>query len=191
VTEKCVLGFVHWLVLTRNLKASSVNGYLSGIRKLHVVKGAALPEIRSELVCMVLDGVKNMDSMKKLTQVHQERQPVTADIMKLLKVQFTAWDADPVDRLTAWLVCSLLFHAACRGGELLCRTVENFDPAVNLLRRDLFLTQEPHGKRVLQLKIKAPKENKDNRAVIIDVFESGLLICPIKAFVLWERANVQ
>jgi len=41
----------------------------------------------------------------------------------------------------------------------------------------------------LQLKLKSPKENKDNRAVIIDVFQSDTQICPIRAFRKWEQAT--
>jgi len=116
VTEKVVLGFVHWLAFERNLKANSISGYLAGIRKLHIMKGAPVSEIRSELISMVIDEKRNMDAADRLQQHSKERQPVTLDIMKLLKAQLRKWNSHPQDRLTAWLVCTLLFHAACRGG---------------------------------------------------------------------------
>jgi len=189
VSEKCMLGFVHWLAFERQLKASSISGYLAGIRKLHIMKGIEVPEIRTELVNMVLDGKKNMDATSRLQQVQKERQPVTIDIMKLLKTQIMQWQAHQQDKLTAWVVCSLLFHAACRGGELLCRTKDTFDPAVNLLRKDLYMVGRNTEKASLQVKLKTPKESKDNRAVIVDVFGTGSQICPLRAFTKWERAT--
>jgi len=50
VTEKVILGFIHWLAFKRGLKAGSISGYLSGIKKLHIMKGAEEPKIRTELV---------------------------------------------------------------------------------------------------------------------------------------------
>jgi len=187
VSEKVILGFIHWLAFKRGLKAGSISGYLSGIKKLHIIKGAEEPKIRTELVNMVLEGKKNMDAAARLSGPNSERQPVTLDIMKLLKAQLNTWQASPWDRQTAWLVCTLLFHSACRGGELLCKSNKVFDPAVDLLRKDITLTdKQGTGKSTLQLRIKTPKESKDNRAVIVDILESGSAICPVRAYKKWN-----
>jgi len=189
VSEKNILGFIHWLAYERGLKAATVSGYIAGVRKLHIVKGLEEPKLRTELVAMVLEGRKNLEAVERLSQATQERQPVTMDVMLLLKAQLMSWDSHPTDRMTAWCICTLLFHGACRGGELLCKFSQEFDPAVNLLRKDLQLCEDKETGKTLQLKLKLPKENKDRRATIVDVFESGSRICPVRAFTKWEKAT--
>lgn len=189
IQEETVLGFVHWLAFERGLKATSVNSYLAGIRKLHLIKGVEEPKLRSELVNMILEGKKNMDATARLANPPQERQPVTIDVMKLLKIQLAAWDSSVWNRATAWLICSLLFHAACRGNELLCKSAASYDPTVELLREDITLTQKGTSaqNKVISIKLKNPKESKDNRASIVDVFETKSAICPVRAFQKWEK----
>jgi len=187
--EETVLGFVHWLAFEKGLKATSISGYLAGIKKLHLIKGAPEPKLRSELINMILEGKKNMDAQARLQNPSSERQPVTVDVMKLLKVQLVSWDSSEANKATAWLICSLLFHGACRGGELLCKTANCFDPNVNLLRRDVQYSDKSSEAvgAVISLKLKNPKESKDNRAAIVDIYETKSAICPVKAFKKWSR----
>jgi len=188
IQEVTVLGFVHWLAYKRNLKAGTISGYLAGIRNLHIMKGLPEPEMRSELVKLVLEGRKNIEAIQKLAGTKRERQPVTTDILRLLKARLNSWTGNRVDKLTAWLVCSLLFHAACRGGELLCKREDFFDPAVELLRQDMLLKQNSatDGGMTIQLKLKQPKEAKDRRATVVDIFETKTDICPVRAFRKWQ-----
>jgi len=190
ISEVVTLGFVHWLAYKRGLKASTINGYLAGVRNLHIMKGLPEPKIRTDLVKMVIEGRKNIDAINRLSVGKKERQPVSLDLMKLLKARIYGMQAAVQDKLTAWLVCTLALHAACRGGELLCKTEESFDPAVELLREDVqmkVIISERKTSESLQLRLKMPKESKDNRATIVDVFETGSEICPVKAFKKWQK----
>jgi len=191
VEEKTILGFVHWLAYKRNLKAGTISGYLAGIRNLHIMKGLPEPELRSELIKLVLEGRKNIEAIQRLSGDKKERQPVTTDIMKLLKTRLANWSGGRIDKMTAWLICSLLFHAACRGGELLCKREDIFDPAVELLRQDtLFrsaISSNGEEKGTVQLRLKLPKEAKDRRATVVDVFETSTSICPVRAFRKWQK----
>jgi len=193
--ESTLLGFVHWLAYKKGLKAGTISGYISGVRNLHIMKGLEEPKLRSNLLRMVLEGRRNLDAIDKTSTTKQERQPVTKDIMHLLKAKLSSWQTQPVDKLTAWAVCTLLFHGACRGGELLCKSERTFDPAVDMLRKDVSLRIGGAGTvgnsqdKSVQLKLKMPKEAKDRRAVIVDIYESGSVICPIRAVEKWLRAT--
>ena len=189
VTEKVTLGFIHWLAFKRGIKASTIKNYLAGIRKLHIVKGFPEPNLNSEIVKMVLCGRSNIEAAERLRQGAGERQPVTRDILELIKIRLKCWSASEMDKLTVWLVCSLLFHGAFRGGELLSKRVGEFDPAFVLLRKDLAIVREGNGKETVQVKVKAPKERKDNRAIIIDVFQNDSKVCPVRAFRKWWSAT--
>jgi len=194
IQEETILRFVHWLAYKRNLKAGTISGYLAGIRNLHIMKGLPEPEMRSELVKLILEGRKNIETIQRLAGTKKERQPVTMDILRLLKTRLAGWTGGRVDKMTAWLVFTLLFHAACRGGELLCKREDAFDPAVELLRQDIVLKQAggegQDEAATVQMKIKLPKEARDKRATIVDVFETRSDICPVRAFRKWQKETV-
>jgi len=191
VSETVITGFVHWLVISKGVKSATVSGYLAGIRKLHIIKGLPAPVIRSELIQMVLKGRKNIEDAIRLRQGGNERQPVTPDILELIKIRLRAWEVAEIDKCLVWTVCTLLFHGAFRGGELLCKSSSQFDPAFDLLRRDIVLISDSNNSSLssIQVKVKAPKERKDNRAEIVDVYQSDTKICPVRAFRKWHAAT--
>jgi hypothetical protein len=180
VTEETILGFIHWLAFDRNLTAASISGYLAGVKKLHAVKGLPEPVLRTKLVQMVLDGKKNLEAANKLRS-KKKRQAVTPDIMSLLKAKIREWENEKKNKLTVWTVCSLLFHGAFRGGELLCRSTSWFDPAYTLLKRDIAIAEGSDKKQVVQIRLKAPKEDKKGSEIIVDVFQTDTAICPARA----------
>jgi hypothetical protein len=186
ISEETMLGFIHWLLFERNLMAASVSGYLAGIRKLHIVKGLPEPTIRTRMVQMILDGKKNMEAAAGL-KGDVRRGPVTHEIMTLLKARIREWQTDNVSKVTLWAVSTLLFHGAFRGGELLSRTASTFDPAYTLLRRDVVVVEDSCGQAVVQVNIKAPKEEKSRAAVIVDVYQTDTTMCPAKAVMRWLR----
>jgi hypothetical protein len=186
--ESTILGFVHWLVFERNLAAASVSGYLAGIKKLHLVNGLPEPSLRTNLIKMVLEGKKNVEAACRLRE-GIKRKPVTPDIMLLLKARVRESDLANFDKLSIWAVSSLLFHGAFRGGEILCRSVSSFDPAFTLLKKDVVIVEDREGKKVVQVRIKAPKEDKSSSAVVVDVFQTDTEICPAKAVGKWLKAS--
>lgn len=191
VSHSVLLGFVHWLAYKKQLKAGTISSYLAGIKKLYVVNGIPEPNLRTDLVQMVLHGRKNIEAADRLRGNKQQRQPVTPDILLLLKNRLIHWQASTWDKVTSWTVATLLFHGALRGGELLSKSTEQFDPAFTLLRQDLKLVvdKEKGGQAVLQVKLKAPKEDKDTKALIVDIFQSNTSICPVRAFAKWEKMS--
>ena len=189
--ENTLLLFVHWLVFKKGKKSSTVNNYLAGVRKLHIMKGMPTPTLKTELVKMILSGRKNIEDAHRLREGGQERQPVTPAILELLKARLREWQASGTDKCTVWTAASLLFHGAFRGGELLSKSKSVFDPAFVLLRRDIAITpdSEFHGQETVQVKVKAPKERRDNRAVIVDVYQANTAICPVRATKKWWHAT--
>jgi hypothetical protein len=188
VSEKTVLEFVHWLIFDRKLSAASISGYLAGVKKLHIVKGLPEPALRTNLIKMVLEGKKNLESTNR-HKVVSKRQPVTPAIMELLKIKIQKWQDEPKNKITVWAVCSLLFHGAFRGAELLSQNTGVFDPDYSLLREDICSVESGEGKSVVQVKIKAPKESKNGAGVIIDVFQTDSNICPVRAVKKWREAT--
>jgi Phage integrase SAM-like domain len=79
--ESTLLNFIHWLAYDRGVSAATINGYLAGVRKIHVMRGFPEPQFRTQLVKMVLEGRKNMEAADRLRRRAKGRQPVTIDIL--------------------------------------------------------------------------------------------------------------
>jgi hypothetical protein len=188
VDENTVLEFVHWLIFTRNLSSASISGYLAGIKKLHVVKGLQEPRIRTNLVKMVLEGKKNMEAASGQIR-DSKRAVVTPLIMKLIKAKLHQWDATKVDKLMAWAVCSLLFHGALRGAELLASNTGQYDPVYTLRRCDICRVVQNTREVIIQIKLKSPKESKSRAGVVVDIYQTNTDMCPARAVSKWLAAT--
>jgi hypothetical protein len=131
--QEQILIFVDWLIRKRGVKHGTVSNYLAGIRQLHVMKGIAVPEIRSKLVNLIITGKKNMDRMEQWRQVDKSRLPVTLSVMSLLKATLREADMMNQEKLLTWAVCCLTFNGAFRIHELLSKEEGRFDPIFTLL----------------------------------------------------------
>jgi hypothetical protein len=188
ISEETTLKFVHWLMFNRGLSAPSISGYLAGVKKLHVIKGLKESHLRTELVQMVLEGKKNIEAAARQLD-GKKRQPMTPEIMGLLKARIKEWNTGNLDKLTVWAVSSLMFHGAFRSGELLAKNVAFFDPAYTLLRRDILLSESEAGEFVVQILVKAPKESKNGSATVVDIFKTDTDMCPARAVKKWWNAS--
>jgi integrase len=188
VPETVIIKFVLWLAYDRNLSSNSINTYLAGIRQAHLNKGIAAPVIRSERVNLLLKGKANADLSKKKEDKQQRRQPITPDLLKLIKARINDLQLLLVDKRMLWTVTALLFFGALRGKEILRSSVLEFDPQFVLCSQDICILNE-RSEMKLQLKIKAPKESKKGEDTIVDIFQADPAICPVSAFAKWRALN--
>jgi hypothetical protein len=188
LSQDDLLEFIGWLISERNVKVGTINSYLSGIRQMHILKGMEPPTIRTSIVKFLLQGKKNLDNIKARTEKTVKRLPMTMNVMRLLKEEIIRWEVDIDQKLLFWAVATMAFHGAFRIHELLCKIESQFDPDFALLARDVKI-KEVEGGKVLEVKLKCPKESKTDKAVVIDIFESGGSLCPIKAFTRWANRN--
>ena len=186
--EEDIVVYLGWLLGKRKLKATTVNGYLSGLKQLHVMKGIEPPVIRTSIVNCILKGQGNIDNIKKRTDGKPRRLPMTMTMMKLLKETIRTWEAPIMRKLLMWSVCSLAFHGAFRIHELLTKVETAFDPDFSLLSEDITVrTKNNNGRdKYLEVKIKCPKESRTGKVVVLEVHESKGSLCPVKAFERWE-----
>ena len=186
--ENTVLAFVHWLAFRRGSKASTIDTYLSGIRQLHVERGLPTDNIRTDRVKTILKGLKNKNLAEDRKEGVEKRKPITTDILLVLKGKLAEADMNGRDQRLVWTVSSILFHGAFRVHELLCKKQSSFDPDFTLLGRDVKLVTQG-GREVLQLRIKAPKEQKVGKDVIVDVYSTDSELCPVRAFKKWIKVK--
>jgi len=194
VAEKTILVFVHWLLKVRKVSGSTVESYLAGIRCAHISQGLAAPQIRTDLINLIIRGKKNIQAAERRAAKVQTREPVTQDILALLKARLQVWAAPKADRRLIWAVATVCFHGAFRLGELLCKSERVFDPQYVLLSKDMDIDPQytqNQSKGVLRLRLKSPKEDKQNRSLIVDVFGTGNNLCPVKATKAWLEASAE
>jgi hypothetical protein len=191
IGEGDMLNFIHWLAYERGVSAASINGYIAGVKKIHIIRGFAEPQLRTQLVKMVLEGRKNMEAADRLRRRVQGRQPVTVDILKIIKNRLVEWQAPNADKVSIWAICTLLFNGALRGGEVMSRSAFTFDPACTLLRADITVVEDckEKGKNMVQLRVKMPKEDRKGEITVVDVYQAEDDICPVRAVKKWMRVT--
>jgi hypothetical protein len=184
LTEKQVLVFVDWLARVRGLKSTTINSYLAGLRQLHIVTGLPAPELRSELVKLVLKGISNQNGIAKRQKNWEGRLPMTVTTMLLFKNLIRTSKFSEPDKALIWAASTVAFAGAFRIHEILAKTESTFDPNFTLLTEDINLTSS-NGQEILHVKLKCPKESKSAAPTIVDIFQNAGKICPIRAFRKW------
>ena len=187
LSEEDCLEFAGWLLEVRKVKTSTVSSYLSGLRQLHIMKGMEPPMVRSGLFKFLMKGRKNMENIKSRREEEGGRLLMTMNMMRLLKTKIIDWEVSTMQKLLMWSVATLAFHGALRIHEILNRCESEFDPDFSFLTEDLQLLEKKiDNRRVLQLRLKCPKESKKGKAVIVEVYETQGTLCPVKAFERWK-----
>ena len=184
--ENKTLLFIGWL-LKKGLSASTIESYLSGLRQGHLLEGHSICSLRTPLVNQVVQGRKNQQAVEKLIIAPQERLPVTPNMLLLIKKDLKSAPLPKVTKLLIWSAATLLFHGGFRGGELLAKKDQAFDPSSTLLGKDIsLLNVRIKGEKIqlLQVCLKLEKTNKSEKVNIIDVYASNGHTCPVKA---WKK----
>jgi len=187
-----VLLFVSWLLTIRGVKAATAESYLSALRQIHLTKGMIVPILRPDIVKTIIMGAKHQDIIKERLENKPKRIPVTVDMLKMIKIELGGMRIPQERRRLIWAVCTLNFFGGFRVHETLSKAEGYFDPAFTLLSRDIKIKQIIVGKtkeKILEVKLKSPKEDKTGKTIIVDIYESHGLLCPVKAFEKWKRTN--
>lgn len=187
-----VLLFTSWLLTTRKVKTSSAEVYLSALRQIHLIKGLVIPVLRPDIVKTILQGSKHQDTIRDRMENKPKRLPVTENMMKMIKLELGSQGYSLKKMRLIWAVCSISFFGGTRVHELLCRKEGSYDPCFTLLWDEIQIKEVKIGKtteEILQIKIKSPKEDRIGREVLIDIYASHGLLCPVKAFKKWLKTK--
>ena len=194
-TPRMTVAYVAYMLgKPKPCKGETVEKYFSGLRMLHLEEGFNPPCLRSNLVKHILTGAKKMDAERERLEGKAERLAVDVEIMRLLKQAIKCkqqWSI--AKKRLVWCICCLAFNGSFRIHELLSREEETFDPTQTLLVRDvkeLEVTVGGEDMMVIQVHLKAPKEQKLSEGVKVEVFpcpESDF--CPLRALRKWKKVS--
>lgn len=163
-TSRHLVRFVSFLHLTKNLKADTINNYISGVRTLHELVELEPPKITYVIKTMI-KGVRSRDKRPRKQAV-----PIEPEIfMKLLPhVNFR-----DKKELVAWVALLMGFHLLLRPSNLTSISKHRFDPQINLTRQDFRMKRD-----VMLVHIKWTKtlQYKEKKLLIpvISFTETGL-----------------
>ena len=84
--------YINYLLHARNVKSSTCEKYLSGIRMYHLAMGFDAPVLRPAIVSLLLRGRENHEDIQAKLDNKEKRIAVTVPVMKLLKRRIRKMD---------------------------------------------------------------------------------------------------
>ena len=183
-----MLTLVGWMI-KRRLKGTTMSKYISALRMYHLSMGHNEPVLREPIIKLILKGKSNWDNVQKKISGEVGRLPVTSLVMKLIKRKAIKEDMLPLDRMLFWAVSCILWNGSFRVHEILSRTENEYDPQSTLLWEDVTMKSvQIEGKTVqaIAFRIKSPKVDRVGTGDFIEIYETGLYNCPVKALNRWR-----
>ena len=158
----------------------------------HITKGFIPPNLRPEVVKMMLSGKGHEDAL--VDRDEDDKVPVYLEHLRLLKT-LLARDTTMLagEKAATWATATLAFWGSFRLSELLSSHARSIDHKVDLLRRDIRIDSrvvDRKTRNIMIVSLKSPKEAKNNKeAIKIEVFAmpSALDLCPVQAFKKYEK----
>jgi len=185
INNTTLVKFVLWLACDRKVSHATAKVYLSGIKQLHIQHGVECPNIYSDTINNLMQGLRNAEfTIPK----ENKRNAATAEDLRTLKKALTEQARPTSEKRLIWAASTLLFFGAFRASEILCRDRHSFDPSFCLCKEDVKLEKGKDGAESLRVSIKMPKEEKLLRVVTVDIFKTNSTdLCPVEAWKKWRN----
>ena len=178
VTERVLCLFVAHLA-DGGLKHSTIKGYLSAVRRLHIIQDFGDPFVASlPLLDCAVKGVK-LRQARSPSSRPQPRLPITP---RLLRVMRDFWEGDRCnpDNVMLWAACCTCFLGFLRSGEITVPSLQAYDSDGHLSVGDVAL-DSLSAPSVCQVHIKASKTDPFRKGVLVYLGASGDRLCPVAA----------
>jgi hypothetical protein len=180
-TPEMRLTFTCWCKTRGNLKASTVNQYLTSLQNLNLLTNSLESENKEGLAQeagdlylqkILLKGLKNLEN-----GVGQKKMITAMDLRTLLKIRKGLLKGGwrKITRTSVWTACLIAFWGSFRLSEILPPSIDRFDQFSDLLWKDL-----DFGSNQLRICLKSPKV-PSGWGSNVDLFPiSRKLFCPVR-----------
>ena len=175
LTHQILCSFASWACMTKDLKSSTVETYLSSLKTIHSLNNLDSSGFNNFVLKNILRGKENMELYSDV--VKETRKVMTLPLLKILGNEIAKVDWEDHSNQVVWSVFTLAFFGSFRMGELLSPQENSFSPKDTLLWKDVSFLSPSH----LIVHIKTPKSRMPD-GEFIDIFEfSGHNVCPVRS----------
>ena len=158
--------------LARFLGYASIRTYLAAIRFHNIELGFSTNFDHMQQLKMLMRGIKRV----KGKSYRPKRNPITPDVMKVLKSQLRQASFVEQDELMMWAAFTTAFFGFLRPSEFCCLTRITFHPESTLLVNDVLLSET-----VTTLSIKVSKADPFRNGSQVRLAASSSSVCPFRA----------
>ncbi len=160
------------------LKYRTMKVYLSAVRYLHIMEGAADPFQKP--LCRLqytLQGVKRTEACSGTTA--RTRLPIGPEILRRMRAVLRSDRHNP-DKIMLWAAVCLGYFGFLRAGEMTVPSDDNFDPTVHLTRGDIAV-DDPLKPEVVRVHIKQSKTDPFRKGIYLYIGKTNSELCPVTA----------
>lgn len=175
LSDQDVLCFVSFMA-NRNVKDTTISGYLSGIRLALLSTGHECDNLRTPVVKQVLKGIHNLRGDPEVEVKKKTRRAMTIAHLRLLGHALAKSKVSDYLKSMVWAVALLAFWGALRIGEVLCPLSGAFDEKSTLLVSDVEIASE-----IIRVWIRSPKKCTPTGDVIEVFTVQDMALDPVRA----------
>ena len=171
----------------KGLKAETVKQYLSSIRTRHKQLSKPTQGLEGYMLNAAISGMAKTEAEKA-----KVRGAVTPAMLRTLKARAYVYANNMEDEAILWLTCTLLYHCALRGSEILGTKADEIVEDKTMLWSALSLqTRVVEGREVEVLKvlIKGQKQMKGKNTQSQELYATESDLCPVAALKRVYRCN--
>jgi hypothetical protein len=174
LSENNVCDFVAYSIFERKLKSATVKSYLSSLAFYHKLRDLESSACSSFLASTMLKGAKNIELYTDILK--QTRKAMTYPLLKILSHQIAVMSWPVIDKQIFWTLFTVAFFGSFRFGEIVSRSVYDFNEQEDLLWSDVTFGQD-----FVTFRLKITK-NKTPTGEFVDLFlQEGCKYCPVQA----------
>ena len=184
-TESTLLLFIASLAQS-NLAHTTIKGYLSAVRSLHVQSGL-LHLFSSQLtprVEMVLRGIKKEQSESKSLKIQLS---IPIEIMYRLK-QLLQKNPQDYNNLMMWAACCIAFFGFLRCSEFTTPSLQEYGPQVHLSYTGVVVDCRTNP-RMLRVQIKQSKTDPFRQKITLWLGKTDCTVCPVTGILPYLAAR--
>lgn len=163
----------------KNLRAETVRQYISSIKTRHRQLSMSVDGLEGYMLNAAIMGIAKSQPEKT-----RFRGAITPQMLRILKEKAYLYANNLEDEATLWLVCTLLFHCALRGSEILAARGDEIVENKTMLWSALRLECKTVGGKeeiYLRVEVKGQKQIKGNQTQVLELYEMKTDLCPIAA----------
>ena len=166
------------------LSHSTLKGYLSGIRHLHLEHHLPNPNISSMArLEQVLRGIKAAQAKTK--GAPSPRLPITPDLLERMR-QVWAMEGYNPDNVMMWAAVLLCFFGFLRAGEITVPSDSGYDSGAHLSFADISVDSHTNP-QLVKVRIKASKTDPFRLGVDVFLGRTQKVLCPVAAVLSYMK----